>query len=76
MHEKHQVSSRRGRIDAHDPPRFAGGLPGRYGHRLLPICCPDTATQDLRDLNLIGLLAPSGWFSRRVNDLRTLPNLR
>jgi hypothetical protein len=22
---------------------FAGGLPGRYGHRLLPVCCPDVA---------------------------------
>jgi hypothetical protein len=32
-----------GRIGGHDPPRFAGGLPGRYGHRLLPVCCPGAA---------------------------------
>jgi hypothetical protein len=31
-----------GRIGGHDPPRFAGGLPGRYEHRLLPVCCPTT----------------------------------
>jgi hypothetical protein len=33
----------------HDPPRVAGGLPGRYGHRLLPVCCPTAPTLDLRD---------------------------
>jgi hypothetical protein len=41
-----------GRIGGHDPPRFVGGLPGRYGHRLLPVCCPDVAPPDLRDHNL------------------------
>jgi hypothetical protein len=29
-----------GRSGGHDPPRFARGFPGRYGHRLLPVCCP------------------------------------
>jgi hypothetical protein len=29
-----------GWIGGHDPPRFPGGLPGHYGHRLLPVCCP------------------------------------
>ena len=29
-----------GRIDGHDPPLFAGGPPGRYEQRLLPVCCP------------------------------------
>ena len=41
-----------GRIGGHDPPRFAGGFPGRYGHRLLPVCWPDNADPDLRDDNL------------------------
>jgi len=41
-----------GRIGCHDPLRFAGGLPGRYGHRLLPVCCPDDADPDLRDDDL------------------------
>ena len=30
-----------GRTGGHDPPRSSGELPGRYGHRLLPACCPD-----------------------------------
>jgi hypothetical protein len=29
-----------GGIGGHDPPQFAGGLPGRYGPRLPPVCCP------------------------------------
>jgi hypothetical protein len=33
------------RIGGHDPPRFSGGLPGRYGHRLLPVCCPASPTR-------------------------------
>jgi hypothetical protein len=33
-----------GRIGGHDSPRFADGLPGRYGHRLLPSCCPTSLT--------------------------------
>ena len=34
-----------GRIGGHDPPRFPGGIPGRYGHRLLPVCCPGAAAR-------------------------------
>jgi hypothetical protein len=34
-----------GRIGGHDPPRFPGGLPGRYGPRLLPVCCPTASTR-------------------------------
>jgi hypothetical protein len=41
-----------GWIGGHDPPRFASELLGRYGYRLLPVCCPDTAAQDLRRHNL------------------------
>jgi hypothetical protein len=29
-----------GRFGCRDPPQSLGGLPGRYGRRLLPICCP------------------------------------
>ena len=47
-----------GRIGAHDPPRFAGGLPDRYEHRLLPVCCPASSTR-LRDQNLIRRRASS-----------------
>ena len=36
-----------GRIGGHDSPWFSGGLPGRYEHRLLPICCPDGADPTL-----------------------------
>ena len=32
-----------GSIGGHDPPRSSGELPGRYGHRLLPVCCPGAA---------------------------------
>jgi hypothetical protein len=39
-----------GRIGGHDPPQFSGGLPGRYGHRLLRTCCP--AAPDPRDHRL------------------------
>ena len=46
-----------GRIGGHDPPRFAGGFPSHYGHRLLPVCCPTAPTADLRDHNLIRLCA-------------------
>jgi hypothetical protein len=46
-----------GRIGCHDPPRSSGGLPGRYGHRLLPICCP--AAPDPRDHSLNRPAAPS-----------------
>jgi hypothetical protein len=38
-----------GSIGGHDPPRFPGGLPGRYEHRLLPVCCPDDTNPDIRD---------------------------
>jgi hypothetical protein len=34
-------------------------LPGRYGHRLLPVCCPDGADPDHQDHNLIRHLALS-----------------
>jgi hypothetical protein len=37
-----------GRICGHDPPRLSGGLPGRYGHRLLPVCCPGVADPTFR----------------------------
>jgi hypothetical protein len=29
-----------GGISGHDRPWFSSGLPGRYGHWLLPVCCP------------------------------------
>ena len=32
-----------GSIGGHDPPRSSRELPGRYGHRLLPVCCPGAA---------------------------------
>jgi hypothetical protein len=40
-----------GRIGGHVPPWFAGRLPGRYGPRLLPICCSTAPTPALRDHN-------------------------
>jgi sulfite exporter TauE/SafE len=55
-----------GRIGCHDPPQSSGGLPGRYGHRLLPICCPTAPTRP-SDHNLNRLSAssklhePEGW---------------
>jgi hypothetical protein len=42
--EKRQASGRQRRIGGHDPPLSAGGLPGGYGNRLLPICCPSGPT--------------------------------
>jgi hypothetical protein len=76
MREKRQVSGRRGRIDAHDPPRFPAGSPGRYGHRLLPVCCPDRATQDPSVPQSDWPASASRWLSRRVDDLRTLMPMR
>jgi hypothetical protein len=40
-----------GRIGGPDPPRLSGGLPGRYGHRLLPMCCPTAPTLTFGDHN-------------------------
>jgi hypothetical protein len=61
-----------GSIGGHDPPRFLGGLPGRYEHRLLPICCPDDADPNLRDDHLNSHRHQPSCMSCRVDDLRFL----
>jgi hypothetical protein len=48
-----------GRIRAHDPPLFAGWLPGRYGHRLLPVCCPMQPGHNLNHLPASSCLIPA-----------------
>src|SRR5829696_3581080 len=45
-----------GRVGGHDPPRFWVGLPGRYEHRLLPICCPTGADPALAATIRIGCM--------------------
>jgi hypothetical protein len=61
-----------GRIGGHNPPRFSGGFPDRYGHRLLPVCCPAVADPDLRDDNLNRPPASPSCMSWRADDLRFL----
>jgi hypothetical protein len=52
-----------GRIGAHDPPRFAGGLPSRYAHRLLPVCCRRRQGSHSRDRHVAGWIGT--WYRPR-----------
>jgi hypothetical protein len=52
------------RIGGHDPPRFSDGLPGRYGRRLLPVCCPASDRKPARPLPTLG--GPSTTTLRRL----------
>jgi hypothetical protein len=60
------------RIDGHDPPLFAGGLPGRYGHRLLPVCCPDVADPTFGTTIRIARVHRHCCLSWRAGDLQFL----
>jgi hypothetical protein len=59
-----------GRIGGHDPPRFAGRLPGRYGYRLLPICCLDVADPTFETTIRITHLQHASCLSWKLDDLR------
>jgi hypothetical protein len=61
-----------GTIGGHDPPPFAGGLPGRYEHRLLPICCPTQPPRTFRTAIRIAHSHHPSCMSRKGGDLRFL----
>ena len=66
----HRSVAVNGRIGSHDPPRFAGGLPGRYGHWLLPICCPDVADPTFETTIRITPMGHRSCLGRRAGGLR------
>ena len=52
------------------------GSPDRYGHRLLPVCCPDVADPTFGTTIRIARVHHPSCLSRRAGDLRFFSTVR